>query len=33
MYHMTESDADWLRSSIMATRGVGRDRKPDDRTS
>ena len=29
MYHMAASDADWLRSSLMATRGVGSDRTPD----
>jgi hypothetical protein len=29
MYHMAPSDADWLRSSLMATRGVGGDRKPE----
>ena len=26
MYHMTDSTAEWLQSSLMATRGVGRDR-------
>lgn len=29
MYHMAPSDSDWLRSSLMATRGVGGDRKPE----
>jgi acetamidase/formamidase len=27
MYHMVPNNQDWLKTSIMATRGVGRDRK------
>lgn len=29
MYHMASGGADWLRHSLMATRGVGRDREPE----
>jgi hypothetical protein len=29
MYHMAASGADWLRSSLMPTRGVGKDRQPE----
>ncbi len=29
MYHMVPSGAEWLKASVMATRGVGRNRSPD----
>ncbi len=29
MYHMASVNADWLQSSLMAARGVGKGRKPD----
>jgi amidase len=28
MYHMADGTAEWLQSSLMATRGVGRGRTP-----
>src|SRR5579883_2026359 len=29
MYHMIPSSAEWVKTSVMATRGVGRDRSPE----